>query len=219
MPFRRRPSSPNSPQLTFARRTASPTAGPLPTETSLVGEVLRVVFANPDNGYAVLRLKRDGGTGEAVLAGSLSGVQPGVRIEVTGHWTDHPQFGRQFQVENCHVQLPTTTAGIEKFLASSVPGVSTKLAKDIVKHFGEKTLEVLEKESWRLREVHGIGAVKLKQLEESWQKSSDTREAMIFLQGIGLTPNLAEKVIQKYGARSAPEVVRKNPYRLATEIE
>ena len=219
MPFRRRPSSPNSPQLPFARRTASPTAGPLPTETSLTGEVLRVVFANPDNGYAVLRLKRDGGAGEAVLAGSLSGVQPGVRIEVTGHWMDHSQFGRQFQVENCRVQLPTSANGIEKYLASSVPGISTKLAKDIVKHFGDQTLEVLEKESWRLREVHGIGAMKLKQLQEAWQKSADTREAMIFLQGIGLTPNLAEKVIQKYGAHSAPEIVRKNPYRLATEIE
>ena len=219
MPFRRRQSSSSVPQLPFARRNATPATGPLPTDTSLVGEVQRVVFANPDNGYAVLRLKRDGGAGEAVLAGSLSGVQPGVRIEVTGHWTDHPQFGRQFQVENCHVQLPTTTAGIEKFLASSVSGVSTKLAKDIVKHFGDQTLEILEKESWRLREVHGIGPTKLKQLEESWQKSADTREAMIFLQGIGLTPNLAEKVIQKYGARSAPEVVRKNPYRLATEVE
>ena len=219
MPFHRRTFSSKSPQLPFARRTPPQASGPLPTETSVSGEVQRIVFANPDNGYVVLKLKRDGGKGEAVLAGSLSGVQPGVCIEVTGHWTDHPQFGRQFQVEQCHLQLPTTTSGIAKFLASSVPGISTKLANDIVKHFGDQTLEILEKESWRLREVHGIGSGKLKQLVEAWQKSADTREAQIFLQGIGLTPNLAEKVIQKFGARSAPEIVRKNPYRLATEIE
>ena len=220
MPYNRRPSSYKGPQLPFARRTAPPpAAGPLPSETSLTGEVLRVVFANPDNGYAVLKLKRDGGKGEAVLAGSLSDVLPGMRIEVNGRWLDHPQFGRQFQADNCRVQLPTTTAGIEKFLASAMPGISTKLSKDIVKHFGDQTLEVLEKESWRLREVHGIGATKLKQLQETWQKNADSREAMIFLQGIGLTPNLAEKVIQKYGAHSAPEIVRKNPYRLANEVE
>ena len=215
----RHPSSSKSPQLPFARRPSAQASGPLPTETSLSGEVLRVVFVNPENGYAVLKMKRDGGKGEAVLAGSLSGVQPGVRIDVTGHWIDHPQFGRQFQAEQCHLQLPTTTTGIAKFLASSVPGISTKLASDIVKHFGDQTLEVLEKESWRLRDVHGIGAMKLKQLVEAWQQSADTREAKIFLQGIGLTPNLVEKVIQKFGARSAPEIVRKNPYRLAVEIE
>lgn len=219
MPFHHRPTSSHSPQLPFARRETPVPSGPLPTETSLSGEVKRVVFTNPENGYAVLRLKRDLRAGEAVLAGNLSGVMEGVRIEVTGHWLDHPQFGRQFQVEECHLQLPTTSTGISKFLASSVPGISTKLSREIVKHFGLQTLEILEKEPYRLREVHGIGSGKLKQLVDAWQKSADTRDAKIFLQGIGLTPLLADKVIQKYGARSAPEIVRKNPYRLATEIE
>ncbi len=206
--FRHQPELPQKP------------TGPLPDETELTGQVLRSLFTNPENGYGVVILKRADGGEDACLAGNLAGVMPGVEVQVTGHWVDHPKHGRQFQVETSTYLLPRNISGLERYLASGIlPGVNEATAEAIVKQFGKDTLNVLDNHPERLKEVPGIGAKRYQGIVDAWKKASGSREELIFLEGLGISPLLAQKIITKYEGQSAAQLVRQNPYRLARDVE
>ncbi|MCF2971133.1 helix-hairpin-helix domain-containing protein [Synechococcus sp. Nb3U1] len=43
-------------------------------------------------------------------------------------------------------------------------------AKRIVQHFGLETLQVIEQETSRLREVPGVGSYRVQRIEQAWQE-------------------------------------------------
>ena len=92
------------------------------------------------------------------------------------------------------------------------------MAKKIVAHFGEETLEVLTEHPERLTEIRGIGKKSWKMIAESFHEQQETRSAMVFLQQYGIPAGLAMKIARQYGDRTA-QVVRENPYRLCEQIE
>lgn len=192
---------------------------PLPEENELTGEVLRSVFSNPENGYGVVVLKRADGKGEAMLAGSLSGVMPGVELCASGQWVDHPRFGRQFQVATSRFLMPRSLAGIRKYLAAVLPGVSDVTAEAIVDRFGEGTLEVIDKTPEKLLEVTGIGRNRLARIIEAWKEEAASREDVTFLLGIGISYRKAHEIVAFYKGYSVEQVVTANPYRLGKDIE
>ena len=66
-----------SPRLPFATAPV----GPRPTETALSGEVLRIVFTNPDNGWGVLTVEGCPLGGFKAVDGTLKNHYPkGLRI-------------------------------------------------------------------------------------------------------------------------------------------
>ena len=62
----------------------------------LQGTVATVVFQNPENGYAVLRLNCAGQI--ITVVGTIPLAVPGERPMVTGRWTNNAQYGRQLAV-------------------------------------------------------------------------------------------------------------------------
>ena len=75
----------------------------------------------------------------------MVGVHVGESVELTGRWTVHPDYGKQFAVEQMKPVLPATVAGMEKYLGSGlIRGVGPVTAKRIVAHFGVETLDVIE---------------------------------------------------------------------------
>lgn len=71
-----------------------------------------------------------------------------------GRWASHPQYGKQFTVENYTTVLPATIQGIRRYLGSGlIKGIGPRIAERIVEHFGVDTLEIIEKEPKRLVEV------------------------------------------------------------------
>ncbi len=181
------------------------------------GTVERIVFHNDENGYTIARLDAKGSA--VTIVGVLPEVQPGVTLSVEGDWTTHPKYGRQFKVERCEQSLPTTAAGIEAYLGSSlIRGVGPIGAGQIVRQFGADTLRVLDEEPERLEQVPGIGPSKAAAIIESWQKQKHVQEVMMFLQGHGVTTGLAVKICQTYGS-DALSVVQENPYRMVRDIQ
>jgi len=184
--------------------------------TKIAGIVERIVFCNAENGYTIARLDAKGSA--VTIVGVLPEVQAGVTLSVEGDWTTHPKYGRQFKVKRCEQSLPTTAAGIEAYLGSSlIRGVGPIGAGQIVRQFGADTLRVLDEEPERLEEVSGIGSSKAAVILESWQEQKHVQEVMMFLQSHGVTTGLAVKIYKTYGD-DALQVVRENPYRLANDI-
>ena len=186
-------------------------------EHKLRGEVLRVVYTSDDGQYVVLRLIDDDYR-EHTLVGPLGGLLEGQDIEARGRWESHPQHGRQLRVTGLRAILPSSEAGIRRYLASGlIPGIGPKLAERIVDRFGVKTLDVLENTSARLREVPGLGKKRIGQIRESWVEHCREREIHIFLQGLGVGAAMCARIVRRFGVAAA-ETVKRNPYVLASEV-
>ncbi len=184
----------------------------------LSGTIERVTFHNPETGYAVLRVIPRGRRGIVTLVGKLLGVTAGEYIEATGAWVQDPQHGEQFRADEIRCTPPSTIEGIEKYLGSGlVKGIGPKYARKIVEVFGERTLEVIDESPAFLKEVKGIGPQRIARIRQSWQEQKAVRGIMVFLQSHGLGTARAVRIYKTYGDQ-AVEIVRANPYRLATDI-
>ncbi|MCB9877981.1 MAG: ATP-dependent RecD-like DNA helicase [Planctomycetes bacterium] len=185
---------------------------------TLEGTIERFTFRNPDSGWAVLRLTEDAGGEEVTLVGPLAQLKEGQRLRVTGSAEAHPKFGRQVKVERFEAIAPSSRAGIEAYLASGlVKGVGPAIAKRIVDEFGEDTLRVIEQEPARLRQVHGLGSKKVKELTDAVKAQHDLQNVLVFLRQHGLGAGLAARIVKRYGT-NASALVQANPYRLADDV-
>ncbi|WP_415319022.1 ATP-dependent RecD-like DNA helicase [Clostridium perfringens] len=182
----------------------------------LNGIVESIVFKSSDTGYTVIKFRENNIVHTAV--GVLPHVKEGQNLKITGSWVNHSQFGKQFKVEECEEILPTSKDGIEKYLSSGIiQGIGPVTAKKIVNKFGEDTLNILDNNIERLKEIEGIGKKKLETIIESYREQRELKNITIFLQTHGLSVNQCLKIYKKYGASSV-DTVKNNPYILCDEI-
>lgn len=182
----------------------------------LSGIVESIVFKSEDAGYTVMKFRENNNVYTAV--GTVPQVKEGQNLKLSGEWIVHKQFGKQFKIESLEEILPTSIEGIKKYLSSGIiHGIGPVTAKKIVEKFGEKTLEILDNEIDRLKEVEGIGKKKLEIIIESYREQSELKNISIYFQEHGITMNQCLKIYKKYGAASV-DVVKENPYILSEEI-
>lgn len=181
------------------------------------GEITRVRFKSEGTGWSVADVRMKDGTSVNVV-GILSGVDEGDSVEITGIWKRHPKYGPQFEAASCVRMVPKTISGILAFLSSGfIKGIGREIAGRLVTKFGIHTLDIIDESPERLLEVQGIGEKRVQQIISCWKEHQAIREVMIFLQGHGITPGTATRIYRKYGSQ-AINVVKENPYRLATEV-
>ena len=90
------------------------------------------------------------------VVGALLGAQPGESLRMEGRWASHPQYGKQFTVENYTTVLPATIQGIRRYLGSGlIKGIGPVIADRIVEHFGVDTLDIIEQEPQAARRGPG----------------------------------------------------------------
>src|SRR3954447_24885787 len=118
----------------------------------------RLTYVNEETGYTVARVATSrSGDDLLTVVGALLGAQPGESLRLSGWWSSHPQYGRQFEVVSYTTVLPATVQGIRRYLGSGlVKGIGPVFAERIVEHFGLDTLQVIEDEPGRLVEVPGL---------------------------------------------------------------
>lgn len=180
------------------------------------GTVEDIVFHNDENGYSIARIKTE--KGSTTIVGCIPYIVEGQNLILQGDWVIHPQFGHQFKVQTCEEIIPNTLSGIEKYLSSGViSGIGPITAKKIVEKFGEATLDVLDYNIEKLKEIEGIGDKKIAVIYDSYLRQREVRTIMVFFQTYGLSPNQCVKVYNKFGA-NAISTVKENPYILTDEI-
>ena len=144
------------------------------------GTIRAVVYQNYENGYAVLRLGCQEGQTVTVV-GTIPLPAVGERLMVTGKWSAHQSYGRQFEAEFLERLMPQTSMEILGYLSSRViKGIGPKTAARIVEHFGEQTLAVMEQTPSRLSEVSGISPAKAKAIGEEFRLQVGMRQLMEF---------------------------------------
>ncbi|WP_027369604.1 SF1B family DNA helicase RecD2 [Desulfovermiculus halophilus] len=185
---------------------------------NLRGEVQTVLFHNPETGYVVLRLKASDQPGLVTVVGGLGNVVPGEGLLVSGHWQEHPKFGRQFQAQSWEQMVPASLNGIKRYLGSGmIKGLGPSLAQRLVDAFGTEVLDLLDQDPERLLEVEGIGPKKLERMVQSWAAQREIRSLMLFLQTHEVPTTYAGRIFKHYGANAVHKLTQ-NPYDLAYEI-
>jgi exodeoxyribonuclease V alpha subunit len=198
----------------------APSSAHLPQSQSVLEAVLeRITYANEDTGYTIARVATER-TGPDLLTvvGPLLGAQIGESLRLTGRWSSHPKYGKQFQVHSFTTVLPATIQGIRRYLGSGlIKGIGPMMAERMVAHFGTEVLTIIEQQPGRLIEVHGLGPKRTKRIADAWEEQKAIKEVMVFLSGIGVSTSLAVRIYKGY-ADDSISVVRSEPYRLASEV-
>jgi len=163
------------------------------------GTISAVVYQNYDNGYAVLRLSVGGGETVTVV-GTIPLPAGGERLMVTGKWSNHQSYGRQFEAEFLERLMPQTSAEILNYLSSRIiRGIGPKTAARIVNRFGDQTLYIMEREPERLAEITGITREKAKAIGEEFRHRVGMRQLMEFFTLHQLPAELAVRAYKLYG--------------------
>jgi exodeoxyribonuclease V alpha subunit len=183
---------------------------------TLSGTVKRVVFESPDGAFAVVRLAVEGKAEPVTAVGPLAEAGEGEELRLEGTWERHPQHGAQFRVERVVVEVPQTAEGVGRYL-EGLPGIGPELARRLVGTFGVAAIEVVENEPWRAAQVKGMGKRRAEAAAAEAANRRQDREAMVFLQGLGISLAFAARIRKTYGDQAIVRV-RENPYRLARDV-
>jgi exodeoxyribonuclease V alpha subunit len=187
-------------------------------QTELSGQIEHITYFNEENGFTIAKVKVDGRRDPVTVRGILMGPLPGEVLTMQGEWTHHPKYGEQFRVVDYRTAVPASVYGIQKYLGSGlIKGIGPVMARRIVKNFGKKTLEIIEEEPERLAEIEGIGNKRIVMIKAAWDAQREIRDVMLFLQGHDVSSGYSAKIFKAYG-NTAIQVVRNNPYRLASDI-
>ncbi|MES2661758.1 MAG: ATP-dependent RecD-like DNA helicase [Pseudomonadota bacterium] len=183
------------------------------------GTIERITFHNPDNGFAVLRVRMKGQRDPVTWVGQAAELYIGAPVTAEGRWQTHAQHGAQFSWVTLQTLQPSSRDGLIKYLGSGViHGIGPQTAKQLVNHFGENILKTLDDNPKKLLELEGIGKKRLQTIANSWEKQRSLREVMLLLQSHDVGLGRAQRIIKTLGSK-ALEVLKTNPYRLARDVE
>lgn len=136
-----------------------------------------------------------------------------VEVELDGTW-ENSKHGLQLSVSMCKEVVPRDQAGILAYLSSGIiKGIGPETAKAIVARFGDKTMEVLEKEPDKLLSVKGIAQKKLKAIIKSYGETKALSDLMIYLAPFGVSMKKVAMIREEFGDNSL-RIVKTDPFQL-----
>ena len=183
----------------------------------VTGVVENIVYRNSENGYTIIELFAEGRI--ITVAGKFPIIGKGETLELEGEFKINKKYGLQFEAVSVKVEKPTDENAIIKYLSCGlISGVGEVTARNIVKMFGEKTLEVIDTNPRLLADVKGISIKKANEIHGTYQDIKKMQEAVMFLQKYDISINMAVKIFNQYKYRTE-EVLLSNPYRLIEDID
>lgn len=187
-------------------------------ELTAKGTVAGIIYRNEDNGYTVFGLDTIDGD-DITCVGNFPTLSVGAVLTVSGKVSVHNKYGEQLTVEQYTMSDPTSREGIVKYLSSGlIKGVGEVTANNIYDKFGEDTFGVIENNPMQLVRVKGISQRKAMDIANAVAELKSMQEQIMFLQGYGLTVNLAVKIYNIY-KEETKRLVLANPYRLIDDVD
>ena len=182
------------------------------------GIVERITFHNSENGWSVIKVSQYNDSNLTTVIVYQAKIFAGAYFKFEGNWITHPKYGKQFKATQAIEKKPSETSALEKYIGSGlIHGIGPAIAKKIVQHFGEETLDVFENRIEELTQISGITEKKLEKIINTWQEHKEIKNVMMFLQNHGVSTLFAVKIFKEYGNK-AIEIVKTNPYRLSKDI-
>lgn len=187
-------------------------------QETITGSVEKILFQDLNSGFNILLIARTDPSGSCVATGTFASVFCGHMVKLTGAWTNHPKFGKRFEVQTCYSTTPTSLAGLATYLGSGlIKGVGPQLAERLVAQFGSDILKIIDEQPSLLEKVSGVGAKRARAISKAWHEQKELAHLMMFLQEKGLSVTYATKLYKTYREKTLA-VLNENPYQLADDI-
>lgn len=173
-----------------------------------------------DNGYRVYLCKvieadENCNIGdEIIITGYNIPRASNLRYVLEGKWKNS-NYGLQYAVTSFEELIMPTYKGIVGYLSSgSIKYITPSIAERIYRTFRNETINILDNDVGRLKEVAGISDETVKRIMESYQYDRLLKKVLVKFKKYGLTKNKLAMIMKEYGSRTE-EVLNENPYILS----
>lgn len=139
----------------------------------------------------------------------------GQKMNLHGDWVIHKKYGRQFKVIQTDIPENLTSSDIEIFL-QNIKGIGPKRAKKIADTFGRDSIEIIEKEPARLKEI-GIPESTIERIYKEIIDNKEFNKVKLSLLPLGLSLNTIKKAYDKYKENTL-SMIKQNPYKVAEDV-
>lgn len=187
------------------------------------GNVVTTIFHNATNLFSVLRMEVkesnvEWDDREIVITGYLPELSQEDRYHLEGTVSEHPKYGRQFQVTTFRKEMPATKAGVSTYLSGEMfKGVGKKTAERIVDILGNDAISRILQDPTVLDQVPKLTTKLKESLAKTLQENEGIELVMIKLNEMGFGPQLAMRIFQTYQQKTM-EVINENPYQLIHDV-
>ncbi len=185
--------------------------------TTINGIIKKIIFQNIENGFTILNIYS--GSKFITASGTIFDKPiPDSKIKLKGEFIHHKKYGYQFNFTQYEISLANTKTAIIDYLSSNIfKGIGRVLANQIYEKFKEKTLDIIDNEPEKLKEVDGIGRIKFTTILEGLKESYGLRKAIIFFKPYQFSDYQIKSIYNQFQDKSL-SIAKENPY-LFTEIK
>lgn len=160
------------------------------------------------------------------IVGVIPGASVGMTVTVEGK-EENTRYGKQFTVSSVLATESDEFAALRRYLSDGylkVKGLGTVAVNDILSTFGKDTERIIFPDEAHhdasVKALCTVKRIKGARAEDILKGAAGTKKYLALLKAANgaLTKNQADRIMDKYGRR-APSIIKKNPYRLITDIK
>ncbi len=184
----------------------------------ITAKLKKVIWRSLENSFTIAAFQPETGL-KFIATGDLFNPAAGITYEMSGDWTEHAKYGKQFKIDSYCIKEPVSIDSIAAYLEKHVKGIGPVLTDKLIEKYGKHTIQILKKAPERVsNENKGITYKLALQISEQLSEGDKRQDVLIKLEGLfsrikGLPKKLATDVLNVYGL-TAYEVVKNNPYQL-----
>lgn len=143
-------------------------------------------------------------------------------VRSSGSWQNHPTYGPQWNSTGYVEEDPSDTETLITYLHGivfqDIKGLGLKAAKDVVKHFGDQTLSILDESPQKLSELKKFTKARIKQVKKVWRKHRHSRHVILHLSAHGISMGKARKILHALPDNTL-ETLKKDPFILISKVQ
>ena len=184
----------------------------------ITAKLKKVIWRSLENDFTIAAFTPETGP-EFIATGDLFNPAAGITYEMSGKWTEHAKYGKQFKIDGYSIKEPVAADSIAIYLEKHVKGIGPVLADKLIEKYGKHTIRLLKKAPERIsNENKGISYDLALKISEQLSEGDKRQDVLIKLEGLfskvkGLPKKLATDVLNIYGL-TAYEIIKNNPYQL-----
>ena len=176
------------------------------------GQIYNIIYENKETNFKILNIDNSGIL--ETVKGTFPFVEVGDNIECQGKYIEHKDFGLQFDSETFTKIFPDKAKDIEEYLSSGViKGVGPKTAENIVKVFGEVSLDIIYNSPEKLEEIKGISKSRAIEISDEFRSKKEIFNLAEFLKEYNFSMKSISKIYDVFKG-NAIEIIKENPYIL-----
>jgi len=187
------------------------------TQEEFQGLVGRIMYTNADN-FVIFQLLVAETKSQLAVSGYCADLEINDEVKVTGSWVNHEKYGKQIKASYIERLAGKPLNEARRFLSKTIKGIGPILADRIIDAFGEETFDIIEKQPEKLKTIKGITEEKLADITETYNIVKASKNTMMFLLALGLTPNTAMKIYMEYGENTIKQL-KYDPYKTIQDVD